>query len=176
MNTQQFIIDILDLYWINGTKDDPNDLCLHGEVFVKIGEEIIADRYSCTVSSTGLYLLKSLNQNHIIGESTNQMLPCCGFFIIPSDDDDTVEITGCSSGVDWSILHEENYIKLISQSGNEVTVDLESYKEVVFKFVDKIEEFYHSCQDKNIPKDKFERNGYIKFWKEWYIRRNEHNN
>jgi hypothetical protein len=40
------------------------------------------------------------------------MLPCCGFFIIPHDIDDTVEITGCPNGIDWSVLHIEDYIKL----------------------------------------------------------------
>jgi hypothetical protein len=50
MNKCQFIIDILDLYWIKGEKDDPDDLCLHGDVYVKIGDEVIADKYSCTVN------------------------------------------------------------------------------------------------------------------------------
>lgn len=85
MGDDQFVIEIMDMYWIDGEKDNPEDLCLHGDVFVKIGEEVVADKYSCTVSSTGLYLLKSLEEDRIPEQSANQMLPCCGFFIIPND-------------------------------------------------------------------------------------------
>lgn len=104
MSNSQFSIKILDLYWINREKDNSEDLCLHGDVSVKIGEEVVAEKYSCTVSSTALYLLKSLKLDHIMGEE-NQILPCCGHFIIPNDTDDTVEISRCPNGIDWSILH-----------------------------------------------------------------------
>lgn len=66
MNYSQFVIDIEDLYWINGEKNDPKDLCLHGKVNVKIGNEVVANNYPCTVSSTALYLLKSIKVDHVI--------------------------------------------------------------------------------------------------------------
>lgn len=171
MINSKFVIDILDLYWINGEKDNPEDLCLHGNVYVKIGEEVVADNYSCTVSSTALYLLKSLKLNHIMGESSNQMLPCCGHFIIPGDTDDTVEICGCPSGIDWSVLHTDGYVKLVTEKGNEISINLNTYTEIVFNFVDKVEDFYKKSQAKNIPTDDFDREGYIKFWREWNNRR-----
>jgi len=142
----QFTIDILDLYWVNGEKDNPEDLCLHGNVNVKIGEETVASNYGCTVSSTGLYLLKTIELDHIVGED-NQMLPCCGHLIIPHDDEDIVDICGCSNGVDWSVLHEGEYVKLITEKGTEVSITLADYTKTVFHFADKIEEFY-----KNIDK------------------------
>ena len=172
---EQFVIEVLDLFWINGEKENPNDLCLHGDVYVKIGEEIIADKYSCTVSSTALYLLKSLEENHIMGESLNQMLPCCGYFMIPNDKNDTVEIWGCPIGIDWSVLHNDGYMKLITKQGNEVNVEPSSYREMVFNFADKIENYYKECQEKNLPTDDFEHRGYIKFWKEWHNRRGNRN-
>ena len=58
-----FHIDAHHFEWINGLEDDPNDFCLHGNVTVMIGDEIL--QYDCTVSSTALYLLKTLTQNHI---------------------------------------------------------------------------------------------------------------
>lgn len=61
-----FQIDAERLEWINGDADDPRDLCLHGEATAVIGEECFT--YYCTVSSTALYLLKSLTQDHLIGE------------------------------------------------------------------------------------------------------------
>lgn len=170
MSNSQFSIKILDLYWINREKDNPEDLCLHGDVNVKIDEEVVAEKYSCAVSSTALYLLKSLKLDHIIGEE-NQILPCCGHFIIPNDTDDTVEISGCSNGIDWSILHIGGYVRLVTEKGNEVSITLDDYTETVFNFVDKIEEFYKKCQEKIIPTDSFDRDGYIKFWKEWNNRR-----
>ncbi len=171
MDKGQFVIDILDLYWINGDKDDPEDLCLHGDVYVKIGEEIIADNYSCTVSSTAIYLLKSLQEDHKPDESANQMLPCCGFFIIPHDSEDTVEITGCPNGIDWSVLHIENYIKLVTEKGTKINIEPNVYRDVVFNFVDKIQEFYSKCQEKKLPTDDFDYRGYTKFWREWSNRR-----
>ena len=70
-----FSIDVKNLYWIGETNKE-EDLCLHGYATVKIGNETF--EYDATVSSTALYLLKSLNEDHKIYES-NQMLPCCGF-------------------------------------------------------------------------------------------------
>lgn len=171
MNKGQFIIRILDLYWIDGNKDNPDDLCLHGDVYVKIGDEVLAEKYSCTVSSTALYLLKSIEDNHIYGERANQMLPCCGFFIIPSENDETVEITGCPSGIDWTVLHDGDYVKLISEKGNKVLINLREYREIVYSFVDEVEDFYQKSTAKNIPTDDFDRKGYIKFWKEMRNRR-----
>ncbi|MFT9495287.1 hypothetical protein [Anaerosolibacter sp.] len=171
MDKSQFIIRALDLYWLNGEKDDVDDLCLHGDVYVQIGEEVVVDNYSCTVSSTAVYLLKSLEEDHIPDEGLNQMLPCCGFFIIPNDHDDTVEISGCANGIDWSVIHTDGYVKLVTEKGTEVKIEKSLYREIVFNFVDKIEAFYRNCKEKSMPTDDFEHSGYIKFWKEWRNRR-----
>lgn len=167
---EKFIIDIVDLYWIDGEKENPEDLCLHGEVNVTIGGETIAEKYDCTVSSTALYLLKSIKEDHLINNSCNQMLPCCGHFIIPNDND-TVEITGCDTGIDWDIIHQGNFVKLVTEDKKETLIDIDEYTKVVFDFADKIEAFYKSCKEKVLPKDDFDREGYIKFWKEWNNRR-----
>ena len=171
MGNLDFVIRIQDLYWIDDSKDNPDDLCLHGNVFVKIGDEVVAKNYSCTVSSTALYLLKSIENNHIIGERANQMLPCCGFFIIPDEKEDIVEISGCPNGIDWTVLHQDECVKLITQKGTEIILELSLYREIVYCFIDTIEGFYKKSTPKNIPSDTFDRDGYIKFWKEWDKRR-----
>lgn len=168
MSAEKFFIEIIDFYWINGDKDDPEDKCLHGNVNVKIGNEVVAENYPCTVSSTALYLLKSLQNNHIPGVSLNQMLPCCGFFIIPNDTNDTVEITGCLTGIDWTVIHENHSVKLITQKGHESSIDIDSYRLIVFDFVDKVEKYYNSCKEKILPADDFDLKGYLMFWKEWH--------
>lgn len=164
-----FKINVLNLEWINGCYDDPTDLCAHGHAVAWIGEEKY--EYDATVSSTALYLLKSLTEDHIIYQS-NQMLPCCGFNIYARDKSlDTVDIMGCPNGIDWSIIHEHNKVKLITQTGKKELVDLNEYKEAVFKFADKVESFYNRCQKKELPQNELDKEGYIAFWNEWHRRR-----
>ena len=164
-----FKIMVENLEWINGEKDDPNDLCLHGDAVAKIGEEIF--EYSATVSATALYLLKTLTQDHIINEE-NQMLPCCGHFMIPNDDLTNVDIYGCPNGIDWTVLHDGDNIKLITESGRETVISLDEYQKEVFWFADKIEDFYKECSPKNLSNE-YERDWYYAFWNEWHKRRKE---
>ena len=163
MFSKMFSIDVTDLHWL---KDVPEkeDLCLHGHAVAKIGDEVF--EYDATVSSTALYLLKSLKEDHKIDES-NQMLPCCGFFMIPNEDLSKVEILGCPNGIDWSVLHENDGIALVTKSGNTVKLSREEYQTTVFAFADEIEAFYKQSVEKTLPADEFGKNGYIAFWNEW---------
>ena len=163
-----FQIEATDLAWINGAKDDPSDLCLHGHAAARIGDRILT--YDATVSATALYLLKTVTEDHIINES-NQMLPCCGFFLIPNGDLTEVSIVGCPNGIDWSVIHEDGAVKLILEDGREEAVPIGAYAAEVCRFADKIESFYSSCTPKALPKDEFDRNGYIAFWNEWHTRK-----
>ena len=163
-----FSIQIDQLYWINKDTDDPDDLCLHGDVVVHIGNERFAE--DCTVSAAALYLLKTLSENHVIGED-NQMLPCCGFFLIPNETNDTVSISGCSNGIDWTVIHIKDGVEIITESGNTTFIGLDEYKRVVFDFVDRVQEYYDHCSPKKVPVDDYEKRGYIAFWNEWRRRR-----
>lgn len=165
-----FKIDVNNMYWLDGLGDTCEDLCLHGYAVAFIGSKKL--EYDATVSATALYLLKSLTENHIINED-NQMLPCCGFFLIADDKLENVTIVGCNNGIDWSIIHEGENIKLILEDGSETIVSLEEYKKEVFQFADKVETFYKASPPRKLPKDEFDRNGYITFWKEWHRRRTE---
>ena len=97
-----FKIDAENLSWIGGN-DNPDDLCLHGDAIVKIGNEVF--KYNTTVSATALYLLKTITENHIMN-TDSKMLPCCVFFIEPNEDLTNVYILGCDDGIDWSVIHE----------------------------------------------------------------------
>ena len=165
-------LKILDLHWIDN-EDNPNDLCAHGHVFVKIGNEVIADKDSpaFTVSSTALYLMRTIQGNYKKDDYASQLLPCCGHFFM-ADSDDHVSIIGCGSGIDWEILHvPNNKVKHISESGQEITIAIEEYKKKVFDFADEVEQFYKISRSKVIPEDDFDKNGYLTFWKEWKILR-----
>ncbi len=163
-----FKIDAENFSWINGTADDPNDLCLHGHVTVRIGETALED--DGTVSATALYLLKTLTENKVMAKHDIQMVPCCGHFLIANKELSEVTILGCDHGLDWSVIHEKGGVKLLLPSGKEQWVSLNEYLAEVIRFANKVESYYKSCQPKNIPEDEFERNGYTAFWNEWHRR------
>lgn len=163
-----FSIKIKNLYWVDGTCEDPDDLCLHGDVSVTIGNEHFET--SCTVSATALFLLKTLSENHMI-HTDYQMLPCCGHFYIPNETNDNVYIPGCPHGIDWSVLHQDGKIKIVTESGAHTLLEPDKYRETVFRFVDKIQLFYTESPPRSVPKGYFERAGYVTFWNEWARRR-----
>lgn len=165
---EQFQIDATALSWIDGDADDPEDLCLHGHVVVRIGAEQMEE--DCTVSATALYLLKTLTEDHVMGQDI-QMLPCCGHFYIPDESLENVCISGCDAGTDWTVLHSGSNVILKLRNGTESMVPLEEYRMQVFRFADKIEQYYQSCTPKRLPEDTFSRNGYFAFWNEWHRRR-----
>lgn len=163
-----FDIQAKQLFWINHQLDDPHDLCAHGDISAIIEKEVFT--YECTASAAALYLLRSLTQNHIAGQTRQQFLPCCGHTMIAQNDTlDTVEILGCSNGIDWSIIHEDKEtIRIITVSGKETHVPITQYRTVIFHFADSVETFYQQCTPKIMPKDKFEQDGYTAFWNEWH--------
>lgn len=165
-----FSIDATDFEWIDGSKDYSEDLCLHGHAIVCIGKCKI--EYDATISATALYLLKTLTENHLIN-TDNQMLPCCGHFMIPNETLDNVTLLGCPNGIDWSVIHDGNSVILELEDGTREYVSIAAYEREVFRFADKIETFYKSCTPKKVPADEFECNGYIAFWNEWHKRRNK---
>ena len=166
-----FEIEVTGLRWLEGTKEE-EDLCLHGDVKVRIGERIIM-RPATTVSSTALYLLKSLAENHKINGESSQMLPCCGFFMIADETLSNVDIIGCNEGIDWEVIHTGSHVKLVTEA-NEVTyIPLDEYKNTVFRFADEIEAFYQKSKSKTVSDDDFARRGYTAFWNEWHRRRAE---
>jgi hypothetical protein len=77
------------------------------------------------------------------------------------------------SGRNWWVTHLENEISLETESGNTTVIPFQTYKKEVISFVDKIEGFYKSSSPKNLPVDKYDRDGYLKFWNEWHVRRNK---
>lgn len=162
-----FHIDATDLHWLEGIED--TDLCLHGHGTAVIGERTL--EYDCTVSSTALYLLKSLTENHMIYED-NQMLPCCGHFLIPDEKGENVYISGCPNGKDWSIRHVAGAVELILEDGYTVTVPLDDYRREVLAFAQKIEDFYNA-HPRTLPEDEWSRKVCELFWAEWHRRKEE---
>ncbi len=175
MTDNNFEIKLLDLHWIKDV-DDPTDLCAHGHVFVKIGYEVVADKDSLdiTVSSTALYLMRTLKENYKKEDYASQLLPCCGHFFMADEENDYVAICGCPSGIDWTIVHtDDKKVRHISDHGEIATIDNDAYKKIVLEFADQVENFYKNSLPKTIPIDAFDKKGYLTFWKEWRNLREE---
>ena len=164
-----FNIYVKKMFWINGSLDDPDDLCLHGDVSVTIGDECFETE--CVLSSSALYHLKTLTEDHVI-YTGNQMLPCSGHSLFPNDSNDTVNISGCPNGIDWDVRHVADGVELTTESKKKTFVTHSEYQKQVFAFADSVKGFYDKCKEKNIPADEFDRRGYMTFWKEWNRRRN----
>lgn len=164
-----FDIKILDLHWITDV-DEPADLCAHGHVYLKIGDQIVSDKSTgdWTLSSTALSLLRTIEKDYEKDDYSNQLLPCCGHFFIADDNQKTVIIQGCDTGIDWKIIHtNDNKVRHVLNNGNEATIDKDIYKNIVFNFADTVEQFFKDSKPKTIPTDDFDKKGYLTFWKEW---------
>ncbi len=176
-----FHIQTTRFHWNNNRHDDGTDLCLHGETTVQIGERTLS--YEATVTATALYLLKTLTEDHIIHED-NQLLPCCGFFMVPIENDpDSVRIVGCCNGMDWSVTHEgdavpctahdtaQSTIRLTLEDGYTVTLPYANYAAEVCHYADAVESAYNAAMPRVLPDESFEREMFRLFWAEWKRRR-----
>jgi hypothetical protein len=174
----QFSIQILEMSWL-GEYNFENDLCAHGKVKVIIGDEIIAGNditEDFTISSTALFLLRTLERNHTKENNEEEfLLPHCGHTFYYFGVMKEVLVMGCNIGIDWEVIHENGKVILKTESGNKTTIDFNIYKSIVLNFVDKVNEFYLESDTKILPEDNYDRNGYLEFWNEWRTRRQKWN-
>jgi hypothetical protein len=173
MKIDQFEITLERIKWLDDDFEEL-DICAHGNVFVRIGDEIVSDSSTeWCVSASALHLLRTLESNHTkdkpVGE---QLIPCCGHFLVADTDNDDVFVGCCPSGIDWEVKHSNYQVKLTTDLGAEAVVSYDLYKEAIFTFADKVEAFYLISQPKEIEEE-FDRKGYDKFWSEWHRRRNK---
>lgn len=158
-----FEIKVSNLRWLENM-DEAEDKCLHGDAWAQIGDEVL-EFENATVSATAFYLLRSLKRNHIKHQMGIQLLPCCGFDMYFWKGE--LIICGCPNGIDWSVIHENGQIKLITETDRETVLPFEEYKQKVFAFADEIEAFYRNSQDK-VFRDEEDRQVYAAFWDEWH--------
>lgn len=164
-----FEIKVSNLHWLENM-DETEDTCLHGDAWVRIGDEIL-EFENATVSATAFYLLRSLKRNHTMYQMGVQLLPCCGFdmYFLKGE----LIICGCPNGIDWSVVHENGQIKLITETGQETVLPFEEYQKTVCAFADEIEAFYRNAKEKVFDDEKTirgeeDREVYTAFWKEWH--------
>src|SRR5688500_4577363 len=156
----QFEIKIIDLHWIKNA-DDPTDLCAHGEVYLRVGEEILSNEQAgdWTLSAAALSLMRTIKMDYKKGDFGSQLIPCCGFFMIADDKEESVNIIGCPNGIDWTILHHDGTIEHLTDNGAKGIINVKDYKTAVFGFADQVGQFYWDRQRKSLPGDEFGKEG-----------------
>lgn len=159
-----FEIKIKKLYWIDGSQDNRKDLCLHGDIEIRVNDQIV--KYSPTVSATGLRLLRSLSEDHHQGKGEH-LFPCCGNTMIANEKRNRVEIIGCNQGLDWFVKHEAGLVTIGADENLKTTYYYLQYKREVLNFIKQIEDFYKKAGKRILPEDEMDKEGYLAFWKEW---------
>lgn len=169
MSNKNFDLKILDLYWIDKDINNKADLCAHGRVFVKIGDEVVSDKNSLDISlsTAALYLMRTIKNDYKKGDYPSQLLPCCGNFMVADPKTSSVSIYGCPNGIDWAITHVGDKVKHVSEGGQEALVDKDVYKKIVLDFADQVEDFYKKSLPRTMPKNNLDKEGYLMFWEEW---------
>ena len=166
-----FRIEATRFWWVmDDGKDDPSDQCLHGHVIARIGNETLED--DCTVTSTGLLLLRTLTEDHTeLNADGNQMLPNHGFYMWAGRDMQSVTLDGDPYGTDWAVRHDGNMVELETESGVVDRTPLDEYRKEVIRFCEAVEAYYACCQPKETPDEEYLREGWAAFWNEWRRRR-----
>ena len=164
-----FKLEILDKYWLPGMPEE-EDLCLHGEVRVRIGEDVLQD-HVC-LSASAINLLRTLTEDRGLDPHA-QALAGTGHSMFALDKElQNVDISGAPCGIDWFVNHDGDDVILQLQHGPEITVPLADYCEWVLRFADEAENFYRTSKPKRLDdKDSFDRDGYTAMWNEWHRRR-----
>lgn len=161
-----FRIQAINLRWLENM-DESEDGCLHGDVRVDMGDETFTYE-NATVSASAFYLLRSLKRDHVMNRMGIQLVPCCGFDLYFWQGE--LIIMGCPNGLDWSVLHENGHICLISPTECKTVISLAEYRAAVFAYADEIEGFYRNAKEK-VFRDEEDREVHAAFWTEWRMLR-----
>jgi hypothetical protein len=73
--------------------------------------------------------------------------------------------------LDWSVLHEDGHIRLVSPTDCETLISFEEYRTAVYAYADEIQAFYENSREK-VFRDEEDREAYAAFWREWRDIRN----
>jgi hypothetical protein len=164
----------VNLRWIQGAADDPTDLCAHGDVEFRIGDDVLLDTNGkdLTVSAAALYLLRTLSLPHSkeapVGD---HLFPCCGFAMWDIPDQADVALCGCPNGEDFEVLHQVDGAGVVVQAadGRRWKVGWPEWRAAVLGFADRVSKFYAACSPKQPSED--DAAGFRKFKAEWEHRR-----
>lgn len=163
------VLEPKEMTWIKGQEDDPNDLCAHGKVHFEIDGKVLVNENDgeWTISASALYLLRTLESDYMKDEPLfEHVFPCCGFNMYDIEDKEDVIISGCPSGINFEIIHDENKIKIMFDSFEPFVISQENWREAVVRFSESVMNFYLESSPKT-PYSEMEKKGFDKFMSEW---------
>jgi hypothetical protein len=157
-----------NLHWLAhiDAQDDP---CLHGDITVHIGDELVFQLVNeeYPVSAAGLHLLRTITGDHTPeNNACGYLFPHCGYWIIDPGQEKDVAIVGCVTGVNIWIRHAAPLVYLDIPSSGRFTVSEIEWRNAVLSFTRPIEKFYVSGESKKFS-NREDRKGYEGFWNEW---------
>jgi hypothetical protein len=161
--------------WTDDREDDPEDLCAHGGVELKIDEYLIIDpeEDDWTVSAAAVHLLRTLEADHTPKKPVaDQIFPCCGHTMIDSKHTEDVVIVCCPTGLDFQVKHTRKGVILTFDDDQSYLVPDAAWKRAVCGFSDAVKKFYDTSSPKILPPDDEDTAaGFRKFMREWETRR-----
>ncbi len=156
-----------DMFFRGDTeKEQAYDCCIHGKVIFKVGESILSDKTEWCVSASAYRFLHTLFENHYMS-AEEFLIPCCGHTMIPNEDKKSVNIIGCSNGIDFNIIHEQGNIIISTTNNIKHQVPFANYKKAVISFAKQVMNFYTSNPPREFEDD-FDKDGYHCFATELY--------
>jgi hypothetical protein len=162
-----------NLSWLQGVPPE-DDLCAHGGFSMEIdGASLIDARdQSFALNVAALHLLRSVERDHVIGQSAGQQLvPCCGHSVWLVEDREEVRNVGCDFGLDWSVVHRDDMVALSLDDDRTVELPRKEWARAILAFAEAVQAFYAASAPKRPPQDALDREGYAAFWVEWERRR-----
>jgi hypothetical protein len=162
-----------NLHWLDGSTDNPQDLCAHSGVEFQIdGEQLVqGNDGDWTVSAAALYLLRTLSRPHTktapVGE---HLFPCCGRGFYEVEGEEDAVLVGCNRGIDFEILRVSDDVTTTAKDGLQYRVSFPDWRNAVCGFCDAVRDFYAASSPKE-PADADEQRGFELFLSEWSRRR-----
>ena len=165
------ILRTTNLHWIDGSLDDPKDLCAHGNVDFQIDGHTLLSGVHCTVSAAALFLLRTLSKPHTKSQPVGGWLfPCCGNGIFEIEGQADVHVLGCNSGIEFEVVHVGNEVLITAEDATQYRVSIAEWTNAVCAFADAVRAFYTSSSPKEVE-DEFDARSFQKFLSEWSRRR-----
>ena len=150
----------------NTVKERVYDCCVHGKIVFKIGDNLLSDETEWCISASAYRFLHTLFENHFMG-AEDFLIPCCGHTMIPTEDKNAVDIVGCTNGIDFNIIHQQESLIIETVDNTKYQVPFSEYKNTVLSFAKQVMEFYKSNPPREFE-DTFDKDGFSAFVTEWY--------
>ena len=156
----------IDMHFLgNDEQIRSNDLCVHGNTYLNINGVVISDKVEensdFCVSASALRFLRSLFGGHESGHE-EQLIPCCGYMMVPAEDGKSVEIIGCPDGIDFDVKINGEKVLIVLEDKTELELGYEEYKSAVLKFAEQVGKFYESST-KRVYFSDYEKQGFMAF-------------